>query len=158
MTAWLRPARPTDAGTLGDILWSFAECTDWMPELFSAAECIGLCGDMIDRGWVSVAGRTRHPEAFLARDRTEICAIYVAENARGSGMGSLLLNNAKRATDRLTLWTVASNVGAQKFYRCQGFSETHRARARTGDENLAEVHYLWTKETGNDPRPGSDRS
>ncbi|MEO1733432.1 MAG: hypothetical protein AAFR45_07355, partial [Pseudomonadota bacterium] len=52
MTAWLRPARPTDAGTLGDILWSFAECTDWMPELFSAAECIGLCGDMIDRGWV----------------------------------------------------------------------------------------------------------
>ena len=49
MSLELRPARPTDAGTIGDILHRFAAETPWMPELYSGAEAISFCGVMIDR-------------------------------------------------------------------------------------------------------------
>ncbi|MFC3117588.1 hypothetical protein ACFOHS_01945 [Jhaorihella thermophila] len=64
MTVELRPARPTDAGRIGEILHRFQEATDWMPPQLSGVEYIAYCGAMIDRGWVTVAGRTGASLAF----------------------------------------------------------------------------------------------
>ncbi|QEW21846.1 putative acetyltransferase [Marinibacterium anthonyi] len=55
MSLALRPARPLDAGAVGEILHRFETETPWMPKQHSGAEAVAFCATMIDRGWVSVA-------------------------------------------------------------------------------------------------------
>ena len=55
MSVELRPARSTDAGALGDILYRFQQDTEGMPELYTGAEFIAFAGAMIDWEWVTVA-------------------------------------------------------------------------------------------------------
>ncbi len=155
---WIRPAQPTDAGKIGDVMHQFAIRTDWMPELYTGAQCIAFCGDMIDRGWVTVAGREDVAEGFIAQDGEEICAFFISTEVRSRGLGRMLLNHAKKQSDRLTLWTFEPNERAHKFYLRQGFVETHRTDGSGNDENLPEIHYLWTKENADEPRSGPDRS
>lgn len=147
MTPCIRPARPTDAGATGDILYDFIMRTPWMPKLHTAAETIAFCGTMIDRGWMTVAGREGMVEGFLARDGSEIVALYVSRAANGSGLGRALLQHAQAEADRLTLWTFQANTGAQRFYRRAGFVETERTDGSGNDEKLPDIHYVWAKET-----------
>ena len=96
-------SRPTlDAGAVGRILSEFIDTTDWMPRLHSRAEDIGFAGTMIDRGWVRVfEGDTIL--GFIARSDEEVCALYVARAARGQGIGTALLNDAKQVRQSLKL-------------------------------------------------------
>ncbi len=146
MTLSLRPARPTDAGATGMILTQYHADTAWLPKLYSAAETIGFCGAMIDRGWVTVAVGAQGAIGFIARDEQEICALYVSARARGSGVGRYLLNDAKARCDRLWLRVFQANTGARKFYACSGFGEFACAAATGNDENLPEVSYVWQRE------------
>lgn len=141
----LRPATPLDAGTTGAILSEFAETTPWMPRLHSRAEDIAFCGAMIERGWVTVAGRTERIEGFIARNGAEINALYVAADARGHGLGQALLQSAQKARDDLTLWTFDANMGAQRFYERHGFEAAQRTDGAGNDEGLPDIRYIWTK-------------
>ncbi|MDE4097030.1 GNAT family N-acetyltransferase [Phaeobacter gallaeciensis] len=143
MSLELRPARPTDAGTIGDILHRFAAETPWMPELYSGAEAISFCGVMIDRGWVTVAEEGVRVLGFLARDGAEICALYLAPEARGQGIGKRLLDAAKGTSGHLHLWTFEANSGAQRFYLREGFTETARSDGARNDEGLPDISYAW---------------
>jgi GNAT superfamily N-acetyltransferase len=141
----LRAGRPLDAGAMGAILSGFVEASPWLPRLHSRAEDISFCGRMIERGWVRVAGRAGTVEAFLARDNSDVLALYVAEPARRAGLGSALLDEAKQACRRLSLWTFQANAPAQAFYIAQGFDETKRTDGRGTDEGLPDIHYLWER-------------
>jgi GNAT superfamily N-acetyltransferase len=142
----LRPAQPTDAGAMGDILWRFQDHADWLPDLYTGAETIGFCGEMIDRGWVTVALVAGRVEGFLARDGSEIRALYLSAKVDGQGIGRQLLGDAKARSKRLTLRAFAANAGACRFYRREGFVETGRGDGADNDANLPEVHFLWPKE------------
>lgn len=147
MTAILRPARSTDAGKTGAILWAFCHDTPWMPELYTGAETVAFCGTMIDRGWMTVAELDGRIVGFLARHKEEINALYVAKEQCGAGFGLQLLDHAKQGSDRLSLWTFDANVGAQRFYRREGFVETARTQGAGNQENLPDIAFMWTKET-----------
>ena len=123
MTVWLRQARSTDAGKLGDILWQNVGSGSGILDLFSEAEAIACVGRMIDRGWVSVGIYEDRIAGFLARDGEEIEAIYVASSLFGKGVGLALLEDAMARCDRLRLWVHPNNGGAQRFYRRVGFVE-----------------------------------
>lgn len=148
MSVSLRMANPTDAGATGAILWQFIADTEWMPKLYTAAETVSFCGTMIDRGWVTVAESGGRVLGFLARDGQEICALYLASDAQGQGMGRMLLESCKAETASLHLRTFANNQRARRFYEMAGFRETSRGDGRDNDENLPDVHYVWTKESG----------
>lgn len=146
MSIALRAAKPLDAGAVGDILWRFQQATDWMPTLYSAAETIGFCGQMIDRGWVTVATENGRVQGFLARDGQEICGLYLDDAARGRGIGRLLLRDAQRGTRRLRLRSFAANSEARRFYQRAGFVPVARGDGRHNDENLPDIAYVWQKE------------
>jgi len=160
MTLVLRPAQPTDAGATGAILAQFQDDTAWMPRLYSGAETIGFCGEMIDRGWVTVAVRGACAIGFIARDEQEVCALYVAGFAQGSGVGRCLLDDAKTRVDRLWLRVFQANTGAQMFYVRAGFDavvyggevggEVGGAHKHGVDnaENLPEMTYVWQRKGG----------
>ena len=145
MIACLRAAQPTDAGATGDVLWKYLCETNWIPQLYTAAETIGFCGTMIDRGWVTVATVQGRVEGFIARDKNEIHALYVTRKVVGHGVGKQLLNDAKSQTQQLDLWTFQAATGAQRFYLRQGFVEQDRSDGTRNDENLPDIHYIWTR-------------
>ncbi|MFD3191680.1 GNAT family N-acetyltransferase [Sedimentitalea sp. HM32M-2] len=146
MSIALRAARPLDAGATGDILWRFQDRTDWIPALYSAAQTIAFCGQMIDRGWVTVATENGRVQGFLARDGQEICGLYLDEAARGRGIGWLLLRDAQRHARRLRLRSFAANGRARDFYRRAGFVPVAHGDGRDNDENLPDIAYVWHKE------------
>jgi ribosomal protein S18 acetylase RimI-like enzyme len=145
MNVQLRAARSTDAGSTGLILWDFMDQTPWMPQIYSAAQTISFCGVMIDRGWVTVAQGAGGVVGFLAQDGDEVSALYVANAARGQGIGAALLDHAKSGSDGLSLWTYQVNDDAVRFYRERGFSETRRSDGTRNDENLPDVQLTWTQ-------------
>lgn len=141
----LRPAQPTDAGQIGEILHRFETDTPWMPKEHSGAEAIAFCGVMIDRGWVIIAAHGRQILGFLARDGEEICALYVAPHARNQGIGAALLTQAKAQVSQITLWTFQANIDAQRFYLGHDFVEVGRTDGLGNAENLPDIAYVWNK-------------
>ena len=146
MTVILRPARSTDAGTTGAILHGFARENDWMPELHSEAETIAFCGRMIDLGWVTVAEMQGQVAGFLALNGDEVQSLYLADHARGKGIGQQLLDHAKAQRPTLNLYAFQANRRACCFYESNGFVEVARGDGSENDENLPDIKYVWTRE------------
>ncbi|BBU57803.1 N-acetyltransferase GCN5 [Mameliella alba] len=146
-TITLRAADPGDAGRLGAMITEAVEARAWKPRLHSAAQDISHAGTLIDRGWVTVAELGPEVAGFLARERHEIHALFVAGWAQGQRLGSALLDQAKARADRLELWTFQQNAGARRFYLRHGFAETGRTDG-DNEEGLPDIHYLWRRDAG----------
>lgn len=139
----LRPARTTDAGTIGHILYTFQDQTLWMPDLYAEVEMIAFCGKMIDRGWVTVAETSGQILGFLARDVDEICSFYIEPEYRGFGVGKMLLDAAKANQSHLRLNAFVANTRARAFYAREGFIEQGRGDGSTNEEGLPDVVLCW---------------
>lgn len=142
----LRAARSTDAGSVGEILSEFVDTTDWIPRLHSRAQDIGHAGSMIARGWVTVAEQAGRVVGFAAAEGTDLDALYVAQDARGQGIGTALLAHVQAQRDSLELWTFQANAPAQDFYLKHGFSEVTRTDGSANDEHLPDIRYAWKRE------------
>lgn len=142
----LRAARSTDAGSVGAILSEFTRTTAWMPHLHTQAQDIAHAGQLIDRGWVTVAVHDDMVVGFAACDGADLDALYIAEFMRGQGVGTALLDHLKARADRLELWTFQANAGAQKFYVKHGFHEVTRTDGARNDEQLPDIKFEWKKE------------
>ena len=140
----LRPARPLDASRVAAIMYDWIEDTPWMPVLHTRAETISYAGTMIDRGWVTVA-EADTVKGYVAREKTEIHALYVDIEARGHGIGTQLIQDAMEHQKTLRLWTFEANTRAQRLYERLGFHETHRTDGARNDENLPDIHYEWQR-------------
>ncbi len=151
MSAVLRAARSTDAGATGAILKAFQDQAGWMPDLYTGAESIAFCAQMIDRGWTTVALVEGRVAGFMARDQDHIVALYLAQHAQGRGIGRQLLNHAKAETMRLHLLVAQANSGAIGFYLRQGFVHVGASNGANNAENLPDFTYSWSKES--DPCP-----
>lgn len=144
----LRPARPTDAGRVGEILSGFIDDTPWMPRLHTRAEDLSFAGEMIDRGWVTVADGAAGVAGFAAREGDLIHALYVDASARGAGCGSALLRRMKAQAAALSLWTAQANARARAFYRAHGFAEVARTDGAENDEGLPDIRFEWQRRGG----------
>ena len=146
MSVALRPAQPTDAGSVGAILSAFVDATPWMPRIHTRAEDIAHAGLLIAHGWVTVAEDETGVLGFIARDGATIHARYVSRAARGQGVGLLLLEAAQEAGDRLELWTFEANAGANRFYERAGFTLAERTDGSGNDEGLPDRRYVWVRD------------
>lgn len=144
----LRAARSTDAGKVGGILSEFIDTTPWMPRIHTRAEDIGFAGQMIERGWVTVALRHGQVSGFAARDGAEINALYIAADARRTGIGSALMAALKEDPDHLSLWTFQANAEAQAFYTHHGFEVVEHTDGARNDEGLPDMRLDWTRGRG----------
>lgn len=144
--ATLRPAQPLDAGAVGAIMTDFAREASWLPRIHTAAEDIAHADAMIARGWVTVAERAGRIAGFAACEGGDLDALYVAEEARGLGVGSALLGQLKAAHPVLTCWTFQANAPAIAFYRQHGFAQTGRGDGSANDEGLPDLTLHWQRE------------
>lgn len=142
----LRAARSTDAGGIGAILTEFSRQTRWMPKLHSGAEDIAHAGQLIDRGWVTVAAFEGSIIGFSACNGSDLDALYVSAAVRRQQVGSALLGRLKNVEPVLTLWTFQANEAAQAFYRAHGFVEIDRTDGARNDEQLPDIQLEWRRE------------
>lgn len=70
--------------------------------------------------------------------------LYVHPAWYGRGLGSRLLNVAKRELSCLDLWTFQSNVGARRFYERNGFVEVAMTDG-DNEEGAPDVRYHWQR-------------
>ncbi len=131
---------------MGDILYSFQAEMYGTPKMWSGAETIAYCGEMIARGWVTVAEAAGRVVGFLARDGAEICGLYVAAGSRDAGIGRALIDSAKRGQDGLWLKVLEQNAGARRFYARHGFAEVARSDGAENDDKLPDITMEWQRE------------
>lgn len=139
----LRPACAEDWIACARIHDDWISKTPWMPRLRTRAEIEkSFPNNVLRHLAVTVAERGGEVVGFLALDagEGEIVSFFVAE--RGEGIGSALLDKAKRGREALWLWTFQANEGARRFYARQGFSEIARTRGEN-EERLPDVKLGW---------------
>ncbi|MDE0350995.1 MAG: GNAT family N-acetyltransferase, partial [Gammaproteobacteria bacterium] len=107
----------------------------------------------IDPATIHVA---MHPESttvlgFMVLSGMQLDHLYVHVDWQGFGLGTTLLNLAKRKSPGgLELFTFQRNEAAQDFYRSRGFREVQRGFASFDDnpwatarEQLADIKFRW---------------
>lgn len=142
----LRHARSTDAGRVGQILSEFIDFTPWMPRIHTRAEDLAHAGVLIARGWVMVAEIHGRVAGFAACNNGDLNALYVANDWRGQGVGSALIQHLQGDHAEMRLWTFQANTGAQAFYQRHGFFEVTRTNGADNDENLPDIQFEWQRE------------
>ncbi|CUH78135.1 GNAT family N-acetyltransferase [Tropicibacter naphthalenivorans] len=155
---WLRPARSTDAGKIGDMMTQTVRAHRWKPRLYTGAQDIAHAGEMIDRGWVTVLVRGDIVSGFIALEDGYIHGLFLRDDAQGAGLGVVLLNHAKELHETLDLWAFQSNRRARKFYEREGFVEIERGIGKTNDEGLSDIHYRWTRPKAPPQPPAKDQA
>ena len=71
--------------------------------------------------------------------------LYVLPEAQGCGVGSELLQVAKRAFDCLQLWTFQRNLSARRFYDARGFALVEETDGARNEEKEPDARYIWTR-------------
>ena len=132
-----------EARQLGDILQDWIEATPWMPKLHTRAETHDFLGHLAASCAVYIAGRP--PTGFLVLDGHDVRCLYLAEAARGQGLGKRLLGHAKAERDQLELWTFQANDGARRFYAREGFIEVEWTDGAGNEEKLPDVRLTWQR-------------
>ena len=74
-----------------------------------------------------------------------VAQLYVLPEAQGRGAGSELLDVAKRACERLQLWTFQRNLSARRFYEARGFALVEETDGSGNEEKEPDARYLWTR-------------
>jgi GNAT superfamily N-acetyltransferase len=83
-------------------------------------------------------------EGILVLDGDWVDQLYVDPRRTGRGIGSSLLDAAKRERPHgLRLWTFQSNAGAQRFYLRHGFVEADRTDGRDNEERAPDILYVY---------------
>jgi len=71
--------------------------------------------------------------------------LYVLPAAQSRGVGTELLDVAKRACERLELWTFQCNERARRFYEARGFALVEQTDGARNDEKEPDARYVWAR-------------
>jgi GNAT superfamily N-acetyltransferase len=83
--------------------------------------------------------------AIIAFRSDWIDQLYVLPQVQGRGVGSELLQVAKRAFDCLQLWTFQRNLKARRFYEARDFALVEETDGTRNEEKEPDARYLWTR-------------
>lgn len=142
----IRPARLLDAGVLGEIMGAAQDCQAWLPRIYTRAEQIQHCDQMIASDWVSVAHYNSEIVGFVALEGTYIHSLYLHPDAQRKGFGGCLIDASKRRSNHLRLNSYQRNLAANRFYHAVGFVEVVRGDGRGNDVGLPDIEFEWRKE------------
>ena len=103
-------------------------------------------GDVFVKDMAWVAEMNDRVVGFCARSDDNIGALYIAPDARNSGVGKALLDLAKMDRDWITVWAYEKNERARNFYRREGLVEISREMEVFDDgSSLMDVQHRWTR-------------
>ncbi|GIL01127.1 MAG: GNAT family N-acetyltransferase [Alphaproteobacteria bacterium] len=142
----LRLAGVADLPACARIVNDYIDETEWLPRVHSREQVAGfftptllasralwlaeLDGDIV--GYMSVA-----PTGMVH-------ALYLAPNARGAGLGAMLIDRAKQDhPERVELTVFEPNLAARRFYAREGFVEVPEGRRVDTEEGIPTLLMRW---------------
>lgn len=143
----LRDADEADLPMVARILGQWVAETPWMPKLHGPEEDLWFVGQLRLEGRMRVAAlgpRASDVVGFLARQEGEVRALYLAEGARGRGIGRALLSEAMAAVPEGGLWCFQANAPARAFYARMGLTEVMMTDGEN-EEGLPDVRLEWSR-------------
>jgi len=159
------PAGPGDAGGLARV--HVRSWRETYPGLLPAAYLDRMNPSLYARRWRQQLTRARPGELVLvaegpdgligycagvfdadASPRAEIFTLYLVRKAQGFGLGRRLMATAARAfqgqgAESLTLWVLAGNTRAQRFYTHLGGVAAGERPVRGWGGGLTELRFDW---------------
>jgi ribosomal protein S18 acetylase RimI-like enzyme len=144
----LRRANATDAANAADVLIrSRSAAVGAIPALAHSEEDIynWMQSVLIPHCEVWIAEAPDETMlALLVLDEDWIDQLYVRIEAAGLGIGSRLIDLAKKLRPNgLQLRTFASNPGSQRFYERHGFVEAERNTNAAHEGKRPDIRYVW---------------
>lgn len=141
----IRDGTEADAVACAAILNAWIDATPWMPRVHTPEAVERHYGEFVLKERKTLIAEAERVVGFAALDMEEryVTALYVAEDARGRGLGAVLMNEAKALSpSELNLWTHVANAEAQRFYLREGFAEVERTDG-DNEENIPDIRYRW---------------
>ncbi|HZX07591.1 GNAT family N-acetyltransferase [Kribbella sp.] len=151
----VRPLEPSDTAAAAEVWWRarHADGSQLPPAIHTAEQVAGWFADvLLPDGETWVALDEDRIVAVLTLDGDDLDQLYVAPEAAGRGVGSVLVDLAKDLRPGgLALWTFQTNLRAQSFYRRHGFREVRRTDGSANEERAPDVRMVWGKHPESDP-------
>lgn len=143
----VRGARSQEIAACAAIVNEWIDQTNWMPRLHTPEAVADFYRNEVYRDnklfVAETAGETAGMMA-LTKDGL-VRALYVGNRFRRRGIGSHLLERAKRELgDVVNLWTFQANVEALTFYQHRGLVEVNRTDG-DNEENLPDILLEWRR-------------
>jgi putative acetyltransferase len=125
---------------------AFAQALPWIGALHTAEEDQRFFREhLFNRCELWGAFAQAEMIGMIAFRQDWIDQLYVLPQAQGRGVGTRLLQVAKRAYARLDLWTFQRNAPARRFYKARGFTMIEQADGAQNEEREPDVLYRWTR-------------
>jgi len=142
----IRPAVLADLPACAAIINDYIDATDWLPRVKSRDELAGFfTPELLASRTVLVAEVDGEVEAYVSvSPEGFVFALYLAPQARGRGVGKLLLDRVKALhPDRVELTVFEPNVAAVRFYEREDFAEVPEGRKEDTDEGIPVLLMRW---------------
>ncbi|GAA3148631.1 GNAT superfamily N-acetyltransferase [Kribbella aluminosa] len=150
----VRPLEPSDTAGAAAVWWRsrHADGSQLPPAIHTAEQVAGWFADvLLPDGGTWVALDEDRIVAVLTLDGDDLDQLYVAPEAAGRRIGSVLVDLAKDLRPGgLALWTFQTNLRAQSFYRQHGFHEVRRTDGSANEEHAPDVRMVWGKHPESD--------
>lgn len=147
----IRRAAADDARACAEIQTSaMRHAMPWLPGLHTAEEDRAWMRDVVFASReVWVAEEDGRVAAFVAIEGDVVGNLYVAPSSQGRGLGSALLDVAKRERPGgFRLWVFQRNTRARAFYEARGLVLAETTDGRANEEREPDALYAWTPRSG----------
>ena len=148
----VRRAEPSDAPAVAETFTAaFADLT-YLPKLHTPEEDRAFIGRVVAELEVWVAEQDGHIVGFVALSGDVLEHIYVRPDQQGCGIGSALLDVAKRRRPGgFGLWVFQQNTGARRFYELHGMLLVRETDGSGNEERTPDAFYEWPPPTAPTP-------
>ena len=142
----LRLATSADAEAIAALFRRSRALLAFLPELHTAEEDLDFVRDvLIATQRVTLAEQGGQFLGFMAEEDGWITQLYLDPATRRSGLGTLLVADAKSRSDHLTLWCFAENTPARAFYEKHGFMPVEFTDGSGNEARRPDIRYEWKR-------------
>ncbi|WP_341716305.1 GNAT family N-acetyltransferase [Micromonospora sp. FIMYZ51] len=144
----IRPAEQTDADAITEVfLASRAAAMPYLPRRYDDEQTRAWITHVVLPGcttWVAEHPKTGRLLGFAALDSDLLEHLYLRPEARRQGIGTALLEQARRASPGgLRLRVFTRNTEARSFYERHGFRPVDENDGSRNEENEPDLTYAW---------------
>jgi GNAT superfamily N-acetyltransferase len=143
----IRSGHVADASGIAEVFLSARAEMTYLPDLHTNEQTRAWISHVVMREHeVWIAATNDKVVGFVALSKDWLEHLYVAPSEQGRGIGSDLLNVAKRQRpEGLRLYVFQPNVGARRFYERHGFAAVEFADGSGNEEGVPDVLYAWPR-------------
>jgi len=140
----IRRAQANDAEAVANVFLASRATMTYLPQLHTEADTRAFIARVVNELETFVALDNGNVAGFMALRNDWLDHLYVRPKHFSRGMGSLLLEEAKRRRpDGFQFWVFQQNERARRFYERHGCIAAEFTDGSGNEERLPDIRYEW---------------